>query len=404
VATDCLSEGINLQRAFDAVVHYDLAWNPTRHEQREGRVDRFGQTSKQVRCTLIYGQNNPVDGFVLEVILRKAKVIQEELGVMVPLPEDDKRVRLALVKSALMRSSRNSPTQGSLNFEDADEDLQAIESSWRDAREKAKANRTIFRQGRLKPQEVLPEWHKQMSALGEPEDVQRFVSLALTRLGVPLEPTQAKAFKVLPQHLPLVLKERMAVEGREKPFAVSFHYPPVPGTEFVHRSHPMVSLLADHWLEGALSGSLSLTARSGAFETSAVSKVTTIYLVRLRHQLDIVQGNTRRSLMAEESLAWAVQGRSSEAVLPQNEVEKLLDAHPSGNLATEVQTREIEASLAWFRGHQKAFEDLARSQSQTLLADHRRVRDASGARGQYTVEPCLPVDLIGVYVLLPDTL
>ena len=43
VATDCLSEGVNLQEDFQAVVHYDLAWNPTRQEQREGRVDRFGQ-------------------------------------------------------------------------------------------------------------------------------------------------------------------------------------------------------------------------------------------------------------------------------------------------------------------------------------------------------------------------
>src|SRR5690606_19182725 len=42
VATDCLSEGINLQTLFNAVVHYDLNWNPTRHQQREGRVDRFG--------------------------------------------------------------------------------------------------------------------------------------------------------------------------------------------------------------------------------------------------------------------------------------------------------------------------------------------------------------------------
>jgi len=43
VATDCLSEGINLQALFDTVIHYDLSWNPTRHQQREGRVDRFGQ-------------------------------------------------------------------------------------------------------------------------------------------------------------------------------------------------------------------------------------------------------------------------------------------------------------------------------------------------------------------------
>jgi len=49
VCTDCLSEGINLQEHFNAVIHYDLSWNPTRHEQREGRVDRYGQPSPKVR-------------------------------------------------------------------------------------------------------------------------------------------------------------------------------------------------------------------------------------------------------------------------------------------------------------------------------------------------------------------
>jgi superfamily II DNA/RNA helicase len=59
VATDCLSEGINLQDLFDAVIHYDLSWNPTRHEQREGRVDRFGQTSPTVRATLDVRHQQP---------------------------------------------------------------------------------------------------------------------------------------------------------------------------------------------------------------------------------------------------------------------------------------------------------------------------------------------------------
>jgi hypothetical protein len=37
-----------LRGVFIAVLHYDLVWNPTRHEQREGRVDRFGQPDKVV--------------------------------------------------------------------------------------------------------------------------------------------------------------------------------------------------------------------------------------------------------------------------------------------------------------------------------------------------------------------
>ncbi|MFM7372762.1 MAG: C-terminal helicase domain-containing protein, partial [Sphaerospermopsis kisseleviana] len=66
VATDCLSEGINLQSHFSAVIHYDLPWNPNRLEQREGRIDRYGQIATQVKSCLLYGQDNPVDGAVLE--------------------------------------------------------------------------------------------------------------------------------------------------------------------------------------------------------------------------------------------------------------------------------------------------------------------------------------------------
>ncbi|MFZ9463463.1 MAG: helicase-related protein, partial [Vulcanococcus sp.] len=70
VATDCLSEGIDLQHTFDAVVHYDLCWNPTRHEQREGRVDRFGQARSAVRALMLHGgDSNPVDERVRTVIL-----------------------------------------------------------------------------------------------------------------------------------------------------------------------------------------------------------------------------------------------------------------------------------------------------------------------------------------------
>ncbi len=53
VATDCLSEGINLQEQFNAVVHYDLPWNPNRLEQREGRVDRYGQKRPTVKAVLL---------------------------------------------------------------------------------------------------------------------------------------------------------------------------------------------------------------------------------------------------------------------------------------------------------------------------------------------------------------
>jgi superfamily II DNA/RNA helicase len=86
VATDCLSEGVNLQEHFDSVVHYDLPWNPNRLEQREGRVDRFGQLRCEVKTVLLYGANNPVDQVVLEVLI---DVIGTQLAEMPNMPNTE---------------------------------------------------------------------------------------------------------------------------------------------------------------------------------------------------------------------------------------------------------------------------------------------------------------------------
>ena len=160
VATDCLSEGVNLQEHLHAVVHYDLSWNPTRHEQREGRVDRFGQPRPVVRATLMYGENNPVDGAVLEVILRKAERIRKELGVPVPVPGRGAYPDPGPDQGGVAAPSRRARPTGE------GQQLELFEAQWRSAAEKAKANRTIFAQRRLKPEDVLPEWHKSLAAIG----------------------------------------------------------------------------------------------------------------------------------------------------------------------------------------------------------------------------------------------
>ena len=103
VCTDCLSEGINLQQHFNAVMHYDLAWNPTRHEQREGRVDRFGQPRPEVRVVTYYGTDNPIDGVILDVLIRKHKTIKSDLGVTVAVPGSSEQVAEALFQGALFR-------------------------------------------------------------------------------------------------------------------------------------------------------------------------------------------------------------------------------------------------------------------------------------------------------------
>ncbi len=413
LATDCLSEGVNLQEHFDAVVHYDLSWNPTRHEQREGRVDRFGQASKIVRATLIYGANNPVDGAVLDVILRKGARIREELGVPVPLPDDGHTLSRALLQAVLLRSWSKDGQQLVLDFLELPQ-AKAMEAKWQDAAEKAKQNRTVFAQRRLKPEEVLPEWQKTLAALGGRAEVQRFVDRALARLGSGLE-TLKRGFKAPLSPLPVELRERLEAEGLTGTLRIDFAHPPAPNCRPVQRSHPLVSVLAETLLERtlaqpteALDAARNLAidpgvlGRVGCWESPAVAERTTVALLRLRHQLVTQRsGRGATTLLVEEATALAWKGAAGATQVEGAEALALLDSTPAGDPLLHVRDRLVGQALEFLTLRSSDLDAYAERRAEALLADHRRVREAAAARGTYSVKALLPPDVVALFVLLP---
>ena len=78
VATDAASEGLNLHRTARYLLHYDCPWNPSRLEQRNGRLDRYGQA----RDVTVYHFMSDIDQDVrfLAHVIRKADEIREDLG------------------------------------------------------------------------------------------------------------------------------------------------------------------------------------------------------------------------------------------------------------------------------------------------------------------------------------
>ena len=411
VATDCLSEGINLQDHFDAVVHYDLSWNPTRHEQREGRVDRYGQPSRKVRATLMYGANNPVDGAVLEVILRKAEKIREELGVPVPLPDDGHTLTQALMKAVLLRHKQD-PRQRTLDL-GATSEARALDESWTTAAEKAKASRTVFAQRRLKPADVLPEWTRVRSAVGDGDDVRRFADRALARFGSGLEPLGKRGFKAALEPLPPDLRERLEAEGITGTPRIDFTYPPAPRCRPIARSHPLVSILAETLLERTLAvagvapanangaADPAVLGRAGCWLSDSVQDRTVILLLRLRHQLATGRGARQSIVLVEEAAAFGWTGADRPSSLEGDDALRLLRADPAGDAKKSVVDRQVGQALDLVAARSADLKDYAQRRAQTLLDDHRRVREASDARGSWTVRALLPPDVIGVYVLLP---
>ena len=79
IATDAAREGLNLQRHCHDLFHFDLPWNPSRLDQRNGRIDRKLQPADEVFCRYFVFSQRPED-HVLQVLVNKVERIREELG------------------------------------------------------------------------------------------------------------------------------------------------------------------------------------------------------------------------------------------------------------------------------------------------------------------------------------
>lgn len=89
VATDVLSEGVNLQQASH-IVNYDLPWNPMRLVQRHGRIDRIGSPHKTITLRCFFPSEGLDKLLKLEELLqRKLKQAAAAVGVSAVLPNID---------------------------------------------------------------------------------------------------------------------------------------------------------------------------------------------------------------------------------------------------------------------------------------------------------------------------
>jgi superfamily II DNA or RNA helicase len=407
VCTDCLSEGINLQKHFNAVLHYDLAWNPTRHEQREGRVDRFNQEKTEVRVVTYYGADNPIDGVILDVLIRKHKTIKNDLGVTVAVPGSSEQIAETLFEGALFREQAGVHGQQlTLPFiDDYEAKKQAIHAEWDNARDREKADRTArsrFAQHTLNPDVVAAELQSVRTAIGRSEDVARFVHSVLQAATVPVQ-TKGKSVTVhLSNDVPRGLRQAI---GRDEPFSGRFDLPLEADEIYLGRTSPVVEGLAGWTLDQALDpvarDARPVAARCGVVSTSAVNARTTLVVARFRYHLQIA-GADAETILCEEIVPLACTGPADAPVwLTPEEGERLLAARPERNLIPTAIDQQLDLLLPALPILQQALASVAAERAGAQLAAHERVREAARTKGRVTILPVLPVDILGAYALLP---
>ncbi len=419
VCTDCLSEGINLQESFDAVMHYDLSWNPTRHEQREGRVDRYGQPQPVVRTLLYYGVDNQIDGVVLDVLLRKHRTIRSSLGISVPVPADTTQVLEAVFEGLLLREQGGAAAQYLPGFEaymkpKKDE----LFGQWEAAKERENRSRTMFAQEGIKVEEVARELGAAQAAIGSGVDLAGFVGEVVRATGGVVEPTPLTPLpegKGEPRpagarldfsETPVAVRDlvRDYIDSQNR-LAARFELPLAPRQVHLTRTHPVVESLATYVLDTALDPlGKGVARRCGAIRTRQVQKRTTVLLMRARYHLIRTTAQGETPLLAEDCLTVAFAGAPDQAEwLAPDAAESLLAATPDGNIAAEQATTFVRRVIEGFDHLRPRLDQIVVERGEALLEAHQRVRSAARMTGvRYRVEPQLPADVLGLYVFLPS--
>jgi len=405
IATDCLSEGINLQEGFNAILHYDLPWNPNRLEQREGRIDRFGQRSPKVEVTLLYGSNNPIDGVVLEVLLRKAREIRRSIGISVPFPENSASVMEAVTNAILLKpqiSIRQQEHQLTLfEAEEIQAEKNKVAKAFDEAEKREKASRSIFAQNTIKPGEIEEDLKEVDEAIGDVKAVESFVVESLRFLGVQVDEVKG-GYKVqtinIPERVRGLLTDKSEIQ-------ISFLSPTPQGFKYIGRNHPFTEHLSQMLINNALNGVLNSAARAAVLRSGDVHRKTVLFQFRVRNV--IAEQRSNKEIVAEEMWLWGYTGSLSDKkfILKSDALELITSAKPTQNLELPEQQYWLDQEMEWVRD-EKTFravtDPVAYERSSQLVESHTRFRKLVNGDRFKVVEPVLPMDVLGIYILLPE--
>ena len=395
VATDCLSEGINLQDGFSSVIHYDLPWNPNRLEQREGRVDRFGQKAKKVSAVILYGPDNPIDGAVLEVLLRKARQLHKTLGISVPIPADSEKVMDSILKALFLRSGEGRQ----MSLFDGSDDIVAVHKKWERDAEREKRSRTRFAQHAIKPDEVATEIDKTDKILGDPILLKSFIDMSCQRFGAHIDKKNG-IWKLDCRNLPPSVKQKLP----DKDF-VNINFDPAQDTDaiYISRNHPFPTALSSYIFDLSLqddSGGI-IASRCGVIRSSHVDSITTILVLRARYSVKSFKSDT--SSLAEECIVTGFRGMlGSESWMSSEDAENLLDnVKPTQNISDEEKHQWAEKILSEMPKINSKLEQIVEGRADELKESHTRLRKAI-KMGSVTVSPLFPVDILSVSIVIPQ--
>ena len=410
VCTDCLSEGVNLQQGFDAVIHYDLPWNPNRMEQRNGRIDRFGQVSSEVLTITMHSQYNDVDNIVLNVLYKKQKEIKKQLGVYLPIADNDASLMETIMERILKSNTANQSQYVQMDLFADDEEFQKQfekerELQIRRLEENEKISHTYFAHNnkQMDPTRLTASLEEARQVIGGVEDTRDFVVQELIHANVNVKKDADLCYSFQKAELPSTLQHYFSSSGNT--VKISFASPTPRGYTYIGRNHVFVEDLSRRVVNESINGGEMAACRAMVLETADVTKRTTILLMRVRSVIKDKK-DTNRQLVGEEMIFIGYRGNvENHDFLTQEECKTLfLAATASGNVDAISQKQIFDRAIEWINDEatlRKHTDEIAMERAEHLVNAFSQYRTYLTAAEYQVVEPVLPMDVIAAYVFIP---
>jgi len=418
VATDAISEGINLQHAAAQVVHYELPWNPNRLEQRNGRVDRFGQRKPVVYVRTMV-MDETLDATILKVLVEKAAQIRKDYGFSPPYFGDETslldlleqhEVTLGSKQLSLFewQAGRRTEDEGRIAGAEAEDPFSA------ETLERIKED-SFYGQTHISLPEIERRLEETAATVGSPEAIRQFVFSGLSRFGCSVTENGDRNDRLDGSWRIAITEPALQTASMGEVIERATFDPEWamddPDVTLLDVGHPLVRRLIEEvkqrgFVVGALAPSLHY-GRTAYVVTPDVEEVTAMFHLLARYVV-----NTEPISIVEELLpvAMPVYGDQPLAVGGQ-QVARLLEAQPSAQTRTEKEVRDTLADALALEGLEGLLEEAVEVRRRELVAERCSIRHqmeqregAQGAKWLQGIDDLSPgsLDLLTVTAYYPS--
>ncbi len=378
ISTDCMAEGIDLQFSANQIINYELTWNPNRLEQRNGRIDRFGQPKEKVYIrTLILKDTLEMD--ILETLLKKADEIKKAYGFVPGFFGEPEAVIDHIIKKR-KKQKKDDSQQKLTSWIDFKFPLEEIEQFitlyFSEENIKKMLDDSFYGQSNINLDEIEKRMHLTEKNIGSPEKLFSFLKDAIVLYNGKMLPLDENP-EIYQIKLPKEVLNDIGLEPNDSYFITTNREIHMirQDIDSISLKNPLVSGLVEKIKNETFSNENQFYGRTTAFASEKVSSVNTIFQLKIRYLV-----NTEPKSMMEEITSIGFD-LFSEEVIKSTQIDEIWNGEWLNHNKKNVELlKHIQKALD-IKDLEKNFEKRGKERLKGIIKERREMIDSLEKQG-----------------------